>query len=153
MRVVVVVVRGAGWRAGESCIFNGYSLLSPWQTCQASIVCDGEFPGVCALFTGSCRPTFCEAVGTLPDIRNSLERRQSHRYDHTDWSREKKGRILKVSVTHPCVHPLFSSQFFFVYPGKSRLSVHSLNGTVPPDRYTETLLSGATPVGGSGTLE
>lgn len=65
-------------------ILMGISLLSGWQSCQASNVADGEFPGVCALFTGSCRPTFCEAVGTLPDIRRSSEQRQSHRYDHTD---------------------------------------------------------------------
>lgn len=62
----------------------GISLLSPvLQTCQDSNGDDCEFPGVCALFTGSCRPTFCEAVGALPDIRRSLERRQSRRYDHT----------------------------------------------------------------------
>lgn len=42
----------------------GISLLSPvLQTCQASNVADCEFPGVCALFTGSCRATFCGAVG------------------------------------------------------------------------------------------
>lgn len=41
----------------------GLSRLSVWQTCQASNVADCEFPGVCALFTGSCRPTFRGAVG------------------------------------------------------------------------------------------
>lgn len=62
----------------------GISLLSPMlQTCQASNAGDNKFPGVCALFTGCCLPTFCEAVGALPDIRHPLERRQSRRYDHT----------------------------------------------------------------------
>ncbi|KAK5603913.1 hypothetical protein CRENBAI_026196 [Crenichthys baileyi] len=29
---------------------------------------------MCALFTDSCRPTFCEAVCALPDIRHPLKR-------------------------------------------------------------------------------
>ena len=73
-----------GCRGSAHDILMGISLLSVWQTCQASDVGNCEFPGVCALFTGSCRPTFCGAVGTLPDIRHSFERRQSHRYDHTN---------------------------------------------------------------------
>lgn len=36
----------------------------------------------------------------------------SHTGMITPIDHEKKGRILKVSVTHPCVHPLFSSKFF-----------------------------------------
>lgn len=75
-----------GFEGGGSAhnILMGISPLSVWQTCQASDVGNFEFPGVCALFTGSCRPTFCGAVGTLPDIRHSFERRQPHRYDHTN---------------------------------------------------------------------
>lgn len=119
---------------GGDCIFNGYPPLSLWQTCQASIVCDGEFPGVCALFTGSCRPTFCEAVGTsslTSGIRRSVGSRAG---TITPIDHGQEGRILKVPVTQPCSRPLFSSKsfpfFFFVYLGGEK----SLNGTVPPCR-------------------
>lgn len=75
---------GVGGKGSADSLLMGISILSVWQTCQASNVGDCEFPGVCALFTGSCRPTFCGPVGTLPDIRRSLEQWQSHRYDHSD---------------------------------------------------------------------
>lgn len=74
---------GVGGLVGGGSAHN-ISFLTVLQSCQASNVGDCEFPGVCALFTDSCRPTFRGAVCTLPDIRRSLERRQSHRYDHTD---------------------------------------------------------------------
>lgn len=117
---------GGARRGGGGCIFNGYPPLSLWQTCQASIVCDGEFPGVCALFTGSCRPTFCEAVGTsslTSGIRRSVGSRAG---TITPIDHGQEGRILKVPVTQPCSRPLFSSKsfpffFFFLFTwGKSR---------------------------------
>lgn len=96
----------------------GISILSVWQTCQASNVGDCEFPGVCALFTGSCCPTFCGAVGTLPDIRRSLEQWQSHRYDRSDWSLEKGEDIKGVCHTYTPLHASFVFIEIFVYPRK-----------------------------------
>lgn len=107
-----------GGKGSADSLLMGISILSVWQTCQVSNVGDCEFPGVCALFTGSCRPTFCGAVGTLPDIRRSLEQRQSHRYDHSDWSLEKGEDIKGVCHTYTPLHASFVFTEIFVYSRK-----------------------------------
>lgn len=134
--------RGGGERRGRrGCIFNGHPLLSLWKTCQASIVCDGEFPGVCALFTGSCRPTFCEAVATSswhPESArvSAVTQVRSHRLITGE-----KGRILKVPVTPQCTRPFVFLQifsFFFLFTWEK-----SLNETETPPCRDATIFSSA----------
>lgn len=54
----------------------------------------------------------------LPDIRNPPERRQSSRYDHTDWSRRRrediKGACHAAAHTSFVFPPNLSSFIFFV---------------------------------------